>query len=80
MDIFSMFRNTAGGISLSRAQAALGFLVVTGIMIYQAVDQTLNDTVLLTYFGFCIGQYVGAKKIAVDKDVKLMRGSTNDNP
>lgn len=65
-----MFRNAAGGISLSRAQAALGFLVVTGILIYQTIDHTLDNTVLLTYFGFCIGQYVGAKKIAVDKDIK----------
>lgn len=76
MDKFSILRNTTGGISLSRAQAALGFLVVTGILIYQAVVRTLDDTVLLTYFGFCIGQYVGAKKIAVDKQ----RGTPNDNP
>jgi hypothetical protein len=80
MDKFSMFRNAAGGISLSRAQAALGFLVVTGILIYQAVDQTLDNTVLLAYFGFSIGQYIGAKKIAVDKDIKEQKIDAGVNP
>lgn len=75
-----MFRNAAGGISLSRAQGALGFLVVTGILIYQAVDQTLDNTVLLTYFGFCIGQYVGAKKIDVDKNIKEQKIDAGLNP
>lgn len=70
MKLMSIIQSSNGGLSLSRTQAALGFLVVTGIIIYQAYKGTLDNTVLLTYFGFCITGYAAVKKIATDKDIK----------
>lgn len=75
--IMNMLRNTSGGWSLSRTQAALGFLVSSGVVIWQAYQGTLTETVFIAYFGFCVGGYVGAKKIAVDKQ---NRETANDNP
>ncbi|MGK9174124.1 hypothetical protein KXR87_12965 [Yokenella regensburgei] len=83
MDIFSMLRGSSGGISFSRTQAALGFLVCSGVIIWQAYKGELSDVTFGLYFGFATAGYIGAKKIAVDKDIteqKLDAGITGDKP
>ncbi len=70
MDVFSFLRSSTGKISLSRTQAALGFLVCSGVIIWQAYKGELSEAIFIAYFGFCVGGYVGVKKIATDKDIK----------
>jgi len=69
MDIFSMLRGQSGGISFSRTQAAIGFLVCSGVIIWQAYKGDLSEAIFIAYFGFSTAGYIGAKKIAVDKDI-----------
>lgn len=69
MDIASIIRGTQGQISLSRTQALLGFLVCSGVVIWQAYNGTLSDVTFGLFFGFSTAGYIGAKKIATDKDI-----------
>lgn len=78
MDIFSMLRGGSGNISFSRTQAALGFLVCSGIIIWQAYKGDLSEAVFIAYFGFCTGGYLAGKKLAVDKDIKEQQIDAGD--
>ena len=69
MDALSMLRGSSGNISLSRTQAILGFLVCSGILIWQAYKGELSEAIFIAYFGFSTAGYIGAKKIASDKDL-----------
>lgn len=69
MDIFSMLRGSTGNISLSRTQAAIAFLVCCGVVSWQAYNGTLSDVTFGLFFGFSTAGYIGAKKIASDKDL-----------
>lgn len=69
MDIFSVIRGSTGNISLSRTQAALAFLVCCGVVSWQAYKGTLSDVTFGLFFGFATAGYIGAKKIASDKDI-----------
>lgn len=66
MDAFSMLRGTSGNISFSRTQAALGFMVCCGVIIWQAYKGELSDVTFGLFFGFTTAGYIGAKKIATD--------------
>lgn len=68
MDVFSVLRGSSGNISLSRTQAALAFLVCCGVVGWQAYKGTLSDVTFGLFFGFATAGYIGAKKIATDKD------------
>ncbi len=70
MDAFSMLRGSSGGISFSRTQAALAFLVCCGVVSWQAYKGTLSDVTFGLFFGFATAGYIGAKKIATDKDTQ----------
>lgn len=70
MDMFSVLRGSSGNISLSRTQAALAFLVCCGVVGWQAYKGTLSDVTFGLFFGFATAGYIGAKKIATDKDIK----------
>lgn len=52
MDALSMLRGSSGNISLSRTQAILGFLVCSGILIWQAYKGELSEAIFIAYFGF----------------------------
>lgn len=69
MDLSSIIRGTQGQISLSRTQALLGFLVCSGVVIWQAYSGTLSDVTFGLFFGFSTAGYIGAKKIATDKNI-----------
>ncbi|WIL41250.1 hypothetical protein QPJ96_14740 [Pantoea agglomerans] len=69
MDMFSVIRGSTGNISLSRTQAALAFLVCCGVVGWQAYKGTLSDVTFGLFFGFATAGYIGAKKIASDKDI-----------
>jgi len=69
MDMFSLLRGKSGNISLSRTQAALAFLVCCGVVGWQAYQGTLSDVTFGLFFGFATAGYIGAKKIATDKDI-----------
>lgn len=69
MDMFSMLRGSTGNISLSRTQAAIAFLVCCGVVGWQAYNGTLSDVTFGLFFGFSTAGYIGAKKIASDKDL-----------
>jgi len=69
MDMFSVIRGSTGNISLSRTQAALAFLVCCGVVSWQAYKGTLSDVTFGLFFGFATAGYIGAKKIASDKDI-----------
>lgn len=70
MDVFSVLRGSSGYISLSRTQAALAFLVCCGVVGWQAYKGTLSDVTFGLFFGFATAGYIGAKKIATDKDTQ----------
>ncbi|WP_288654652.1 MULTISPECIES: hypothetical protein [Pantoea] len=70
MDMFSVLRGSSGNISLSRTQAALAFLVCCGVVGWQAYKGTLSDVTFGLFFGFATAGYIGAKKIATDKDIE----------
>lgn len=80
MDILSVLRGSAGQISLSRTQAALGFLVCSGVVIWQAYKGDLSETVFVAYFGFCTAGYIGAKKLSGDKDIKEQKIEAGIDP
>lgn len=80
MDIFGMLRGTSGQISLSRTQAAFGFLVCSGVIIWQAYKGELSDVTFGLFFAFTTGGYLGAKKIAGDKDIKEQQIDAGMNP
>lgn len=69
MDMFSVIRGSTGNISFSRTQAALAFLVCCGVVGWQAYKGTLSDVTFGLFFGFATAGYIGAKKIASDKDI-----------
>jgi hypothetical protein len=70
MDVFGMLRGTSGQISLSRTQAAFGFLVCSGVIIWQAYKGELSDVTFGLFFAFTTGGYLGAKKIATDAQIE----------
>lgn len=80
MDVFSMLRGMSGSISLSRTQAALGFLVSSCVVGWQAYQGTLSEVVFGLYFGFCTAGYLGAKKLSGDKDIKEQQIDAGMNP
>lgn len=80
MDIFSVLRGSTGTISLSRTQAMLGFLVCSGVIIWQAYKGDLSETVFVAYFGFSTAGYIGAKKLAGDKEIKEQQIDAGMNP
>lgn len=80
MDVFSMLRGSAGTISLSRTQAALGFLVCSCAVGWQAYQGTLSDVIFGLYFGFCTAGYLGAKKLSGDKAIKEQQIDAGMNP
>lgn len=80
MDVFSMVRGQSGNISLSRTQAALAFLVCCGVVGWQAYKGTLSDVTFGLFFGFATAGYIGAKKIATDKDLQEQKIDAGINP
>lgn len=80
MDVFGMLRGTSGQISLSRTQAAFGFLVCSGVIIWQAYKGELSDVTFGLFFAFTTGGYLGAKKIAGDKEIKEQQIDAGMNP
>ena len=68
--IKGMLTGSKGFLSFSRTQAAVGFLVSSGVVIWQAYQGTLSEAVFGLYFGFSIGGYLGGKKIASDESVE----------
>ena len=68
--IKGMLTGSKGFLSFSRTQAALGFLVSSGVVVWQAYQGTLSEAVFGLYFGFSIGGYLGGKKIASDESVE----------
>ena len=68
--IKGMLTGSKGFLSFSRTQAAIGFLVSSGIVVWQAYHGTLSEAVFGLYFGFSIGGYLGGKKIASDESVE----------
>ena len=68
--IKGMLTGSKGFLSFSRTQAAIGFLVSSGIVVWQAYQGTLSEAVFGLYFGFSIGGYLGGKKIASDESVE----------
>lgn len=80
MDVFSMIRGQSGNISLSRTQAALAFLVCCGVVGWQAYKGTLSDVTFGLFFGFATAGYIGAKKIATDKDLQEQKIDAGINP
>lgn len=80
MDVFSMIRGQSGNISLSRTQAAFGFLVCSGVIVWQAYKGELSDVTFGLYFAFVTAGYIGAKKIAGDKDIKEQQIDAGMNP
>lgn len=80
MDMFSVIRGSTGNISLSRTQAALAFLVCCGVVGWQAYKGTLSDVTFGLFFGFATAGYIGAKKIASDKDINEQKIDAGLNP
>lgn len=80
MDMFSVLRGSSGNISLSRTQAALAFLVCCGVVGWQAYKGTLSDVTFGLFFGFATAGYIGAKKIATDKDIKEQKIDSGIDP
>ena len=80
MDSFSILRGTNGNISFSRTQAALAFLVCCGVVGWQAYRGTLSDVTFGLFFGFATAGYIGAKKIATDKDIKEQKIDAGIDP
>lgn len=80
MDALSMLRGQSGNISLSRTQAALAFLVCCGVVGWQAYKGTLSDVTFGLFFGFATAGYIGAKKIASDKDLQEQKIDAGINP
>ena len=68
--IKGMLTGSNGFLSFSRTQAAVGFLVSSGVVVWQAYQGTLSEAVFGLYFGFSIGGYLGGKKIASDESVE----------
>lgn len=68
--IKGMLTGSKGFLSFSRTQAAVGFLVSSGVVVWQAYQGTLSEAVFGLYFGFSIGGYLGGKKIASDESVE----------
>lgn len=68
--IKGMLTGSKGFLSFSRTQAAIGFLVSSGVVVWQAYQGTLSEAVFGLYFGFSIGGYLGGKKIASDESVE----------
>lgn len=66
--IEGMLTGSKGTISFSRTQAAIGFLVCSGVVGWQAYNGTLSEAVFGLYFGFCSAGYLGGKKIAADSE------------
>jgi len=80
MDAFSMLRGTSGTISFSRTQAAVGFLVCCGVIVWQAYKGELSDVTFGLFFGFTTAGYIGAKKLAGDKDIAEQKIDAGMNP
>lgn len=80
MDMFRVIRGSTGNISLSRTQAALAFLVCCGVVGWQAYKGTLSDVTFGLFFGFATAGYIGAKKIASDKDINEQKIDAGLNP
>lgn len=80
MDMFSVLRGQSGNISLSLTQAALAFLVCCGVVGWQAYKGTLSDVTFGLFFGFATAGYIGAKKIATDKDIKEQKIDAGIDP
>ncbi|VTP70391.1 Uncharacterised protein [Leclercia adecarboxylata] len=72
MDALNMLRGMTGNISLSRTQAALGFLVSSCVVAWQAYQGTLSEVVFGLYFGFCTAGYLGPKSCP---EIKISRSS-----
>ena len=68
--IKGMLTGSKGLLSFSRTQAAIGFLVSSGVVVWQAYHGTLSEAVFGLYFGFSIGGYLGGKKISSDESVE----------
>ena len=68
--IKAMLEGRRGILSFSRTQAAVGFLVSSGVVVWQAYQGTLSEAVFGLYFGFSIGGYLGGKKISSDESVE----------
>lgn len=68
--IKGMLTGSKGFLSFSRTQAAVGFLVSSSVVVWQAYQGTLSEAVFGLYFGFSIGGYLGGKKIAYDESVE----------
>lgn len=68
--IKGMLTGSRGFLSFSRTQAAIGFLVCSGVVIWQAYQGTLSEAVFGLYFGFATAGYLGSKKIASDESVE----------
>lgn len=73
-----MLEGKRGMLSFSRTQAAIGFLVSSGVVVWQAYQGTLSEAVFGLYFGFSIGGYLGSKKIASDESVEKDKNDTAD--
>ncbi|WP_205950254.1 hypothetical protein [Pantoea stewartii] len=80
MDVFSMLRGSSGSISLSRTQAAVAFIVCCGVVGWQAYKGTLSDVTFGLFFGFATAGYIGAKKIASDKDLSEQKLDAGIDP
>lgn len=65
-----MLEGKRGTLSFSRTQAAIGFLVCSGVVVWQAYNGTLSEAVFGLYFGFSTAGYLGSKKIASDESVE----------
>ena len=68
--IKAMLEGRRGTLSFSRTQAAIGFVVSSCIVLWQAYNNTLSEAVFGLYFGFSIGAYAVGKKIASDESVE----------
>jgi hypothetical protein len=64
----------------SRTQAALAFLVCCGVVGWQAYRGTLSDVTFGLFFGFATAGYIGAKKIASDKDINEQKIDAGIDP
>lgn len=58
----------------------LGFLVCSGVIVWQAYKGDLSEAIFIAYFGFSTAGYIGAKKIAGDKDIKEQQIDAGMNP
>ncbi|WP_213993891.1 hypothetical protein [Sodalis sp. dw_96] len=80
MPILDVF-NSAGDErpSLSKWMKGLGFITVTGVIIWQAYRGTLTDTMLIAYFAAVIANDQIGKRQSIHHDLENKRISTVSN-